>query len=248
MTRTTRACWEEAGSLARSDSREGSGLEEIEGRLGYRFRDPVLLERALTHRSAAHERGGDEPGNERLEFLGDSVLDLLVSELLMERDATADEGVLSRARAEAVNTQALAERALELGLDRAVRLGRGEARSGGRGKPSILANVFEAVVAAVYQDGGLEAARALVGRTFGSLGRAGVRPERDPKTRLQELLQAQGRELPTYETLSQRGPDHASEWEVRVWVYGRILGTGVGRSKREAEQAAASEALERLEG
>jgi ribonuclease-3 len=238
-------CSAEAGSLPPHDPTDRD-LNAIQERLGYRFREPSLLETALTHRSAAHEDGAHDLGNERLEFLGDAVLDLLVSELLMESDRDADEGLLSRARAEAVNTQALAKRALELGLDREVRLGRGEARSGGGSKPSILANVFEAVVAAVYRDGGLDAARSLVGRTFASVTTLEIAPEADAKTRLQELLQSQGRELPRYETLTQRGPDHASEWEVQVFVEGQPLGSGVGRSKRDAEQAAAKVALEQL--
>ena len=193
-----------------------------------------------------HEAGREDLGNERLEFLGDAVLDLLVSELLMEADGDADEGVLSRARAEAVNTHALAKRARELGLDRAVALGRGEDSSGGRSKPSILANVFEAVIAAVYQDGGLESVRALVGRTFGSVSTGDGASGLDSKTALQELLQAAGRPLPRYETVSQRGPDHASEWEVQVSVEEKALGSGLGRSKRDAEQAAAKAALEQL--
>jgi ribonuclease-3 len=239
---------EEAGSLARSETeREAQALEELEERIGYRFRRRDLLEQALTHRSWTHEHGEAGVGNERLEFLGDAVLDLLVSELLMEVDESADEGALSRGRADAVNTRALARQARTIGLDEFARLGRGEERSGGRHKPSILANVFEAVVAAVYLDGGYRSARELVRRLFGGLATEELRPLGDPKTRLQERLQAGGQPLPRYETTGQQGPDHAREFEVRVLVGERVLGSGVGRSKRAAEQAAALEALEKLD-
>ena len=238
-----------AGSPRRPDpgpDPEGD-LGALEERLGYRFENRELLERAITHRSAAHERGEGDLGNERLEFLGDAVLDLVVSEQLMQTDSAADEGTLSRARAAKVNTQALAERAMSLELGVALRLGRGEARQGGQTKPSILANVFEAVVAAVYLDGGLDAARALVHRVFPGLATGGeVWALRDPKTRLQERLQAAGQELPSYEIAAEWGPDHAREFEAVVKLAGRVLGSGAGRSKRDAEQAAALRALEAL--
>jgi ribonuclease-3 len=165
----------------------------------------------------------------------------------MAADESADEGHLSKARADAVNSRALADRARELGLDRAVRLGRGEDRSGGRDKPSILANVFEAVLGAIYLDGGLDAVRELVQRVFELPKTFQVRSSGDSKTRLQERLQAQGFELPLYQTTAQRGPDHAREFEVQVAARGRILGSGVGSSKRDAEQAAAEDALRHLE-
>ncbi len=237
MKRTS-GCSAEAGSLAPADA-AGRSLEE---RLRYRFVDSELRTRALTHRSRANE----EPGaaeNERLEFLGDAVLDLLVSEALMEAHPEAPEGTLSRARATLVNQRALAEHAQRLGLDQEVRLGRSEEGSSGRSKPSILANVFEAVLGAIYLDGGLEPARALVRREFGeSLACAAALPL-DPKTRLQELLQARGEATPSYRVLDMRGPDHAREFAVDVRVSERVLGQGTGRSKREAEQAAAAAAL-----
>lgn len=240
---------EEAGSLPRGEQGTGAGaarIERVEHTLGYSFRSRELLRQALTHVSAANEAGETARSNQRLEFLGDAVLDLLVSEVLMEADPDADEGGLSRARAEAVNTQALADRARELGLGRAVILGRGEERGGGRAKPSILANVFEAVIAALYLDGGLEATREVVRRVFADLATEGVRPVGDPKTRLQEHLQARGQELPRYETIEERGPDHAREFEVEVLVGGRPVGRGVGRSRQAAEQEAAARALEAL--
>lgn len=219
----------------------------IERALAYEFRRPELLEQALTHRSAAHELGEEGFHNERLEFLGDAVLDLLVSELLMESGPDADEGSLSRARADAVNAHALAERAREFALGDALRLGRGEERQGGRTRASILGNAFEAVVAAVYLDGGLEAARDLVRRAFGDLTSGKLRLLVDPKTRLQEVLQSRGEALPRYETVVERGPDHAREFEVCVWAGDRALGTGKGTSKRAAEQAAAARALDEVD-
>lgn len=222
-------------------------LGELQVRIAYHFREPELLVRALTHSSCAHEQGDVTAANERLEFLGDAVLDLLVSELLMERDSEADEGVLSRSRAAAVNTDALADRARALELGRWVRLGRGERLSGGPDKASILANVFEALLGAVYLDGGLEPARSLVRRELLPELAALDAAAGDAKTRLQEWLQRRGRPVPHYETVAERGPDHRKEFEVEVSVGAQVLASGVGRSKRSAEQGAAQRALAALE-
>jgi len=223
-------------------------LDEVEELIGHRFADRTLLERALTHASRAHEDGDLGRGNERLEFLGDAVLDLAVSEILFEAHPEADEGLLSRARARAVNEKALAACTRGLGLHRALRLSRGEQRSGGCDKPSIQANVFEAVLGALYLDAGLEPVRVLVRRELGASLSADLQDLlADPKTRLQELLQARGEPPPRYEATSERGPDHAKEFEVCVHAGDRVLGTGVGRSKREAEQNAARVALEALQ-
>ena len=221
-------------------------LDALQRRLGYRFRDESLLELALTHRSRAHEDDAPDPGNERLEFLGDAVLDLVVSERLMDLQPDADEGVLSRARAAIVNTQALAARARLLELGDFVLLGRGERRSGGADKPSILANVLEAVLGAVYLDGGIEAAQALIHEEFGHALRAGSDALRDAKTELQERVQKLGRPVPRYTTVGERGPDHAKEFEVEVSVGGDLVARGTGSSKRTAEQEAARDALARL--
>jgi len=201
---------------------------------------------ALTHSSRAHEEGDLLGGNERLEFLGDAVLDLVISELLMQLRPDVREGVLSQARAAAVNQTSLAEHASAIGLPRFVRLGRGEEQSGGRSKASILANVFEAVIGALYLDAGLEPARSFIRKQFeGSLE---LRSELvDPKTRLQEWLQKRGDPSPKYVLDLAQGPDHAREFSVSVHGAGRVLGSGSGRSKREAEQAAAREALRVLE-
>jgi ribonuclease-3 len=223
-----------------------AALGALEERLGHRFRERALLRRALTHPSFAHEEGAPTQHYERLEFLGDAVLDLVVSEMLMERSPEADEGLLSRARAAAVNRQALAARARALQLDAVVRLGEGERRSGGQEKPSILADVFEAVIGAVYLDGGLEPVRALIEKLPPELAEL-EGPERDPKSRLGEALQARGEAPPRYEVRGERGPDHAKEFEVAVLIGDRVAATAVGRSKREAEQAAAAEALATLD-
>jgi ribonuclease-3 len=233
-----------AGSLALPDP--DAALAALEERLGHRFREPALLRRALTHPSFAHEEGGPTEHYERLEFLGDAVLDLVVSELLMERSREADEGVLSRARAAAVNRLALAERARALQLQDCVRLGEGERKSRGWEKPSILADVFEAVLGAIYLDGGLEPVRALIEALPPEL-RTPDGSERDAKSRLGEALQARGEATPRYEVTREWGPDHAKEFEVAVWIGDRVAASGVGRSKREAEQAAAAEALAALD-
>ncbi len=242
MTRMILNSWVEGGSLDPNDTNA-----ELERRLGYAFKDSARLELALTHSSRANEESDPQHGNERLEFLGDAVLDLVVSEYLMEAHPDADEGSLSRARADAVNTHALAARAKALGLGQAARLGRGEERSGGRDKPSILANVFEAVVGAMYLDGGLASVRGFVDREFAEDLQDLGRSIRDAKTQLQELLQARGEDIPRYHLMETRGPDHAREFEIEVRLGDTVLGSGQGRSKRAAEQEAARVALDQLD-
>ena len=223
---------------------DGPALEE---RLGHRFRAPALLENALTHASAARESDGTR-GNERLEFLGDAVLDVIVSRGLYEAHADWPEGDLSRTRSGLVNTASLAARARALGLPDAVRLGRTEQRSGGREKESILANTLEAVIAAVYLDGGLAAAEAAVRRVFPEAfdprGEPGVR---DPKTRLNEWALGRGGTPPRYLTVGDTGEEGgADRFRVEVHVEGEAVGTGVGASKQVAERAAAEAALLRV--
>ena len=203
----------------------------------------------MTHGSRAHERGAEEGSNERLEFLGDAVLDLIVSERLMELNPGADEGALSRARAELVNTAALAGRARALGLGSWLRLGKSEEKSGGRDKESILADLFEAVLGAVYLDGGLGPVRSLVAREFGpdvAQVASSELPLRDAKSRLQELLHTLGEPGPAYAITAECGPPHAREFVVDVSVGGRVLGSARARSKRAAEQGAAQGALRQL--
>jgi ribonuclease-3 len=217
-------------------------LEDLEALLGHRFGDRRLLEQALTH-SSAHAENAAASNCERLEFLGDAVLGLVVSELLMASYPDRDEGWLTRVRASAVKRDALAARARALGLARWIRLGRGERLHGGAEKPSILADIFEAVLGAIYLDAGLKPVRALLERE--PLVSAGIEPSAgDFKTRLQEILQARGEGTPRYRTTATRGPAHALEFSVEVTLGERVLGAGTGASKRAAEQAAARQALE----
>ncbi len=209
----------------------------------HRFSDPALLDRALTHRSCSADN------NERLEFLGDSVLNCVVSELLLERFPAAAEGDLSRLRANLVNQQALYAIALELQLGASLRLGEGEARTGGNGRPSILADAFEAVVGAVFLDAGYAAARAFVEANIAPRLQTidAQAPVKDAKTRLQEWLQARRHALPRYEVVAISGEAHAQRFEVECSIDALSLRTsGSGSSRRGAEQAAATAAFERL--
>jgi ribonuclease III len=224
-------------------------LPDLEERLGHRFGDSVLLREALTHPSFAHEYGEGD-GNERLEFLGDAVLGLVVGRLLYERYPDWPEGHLSRARSALVNGVALAERARALRLGEHARLGGSERRSGGAEKRRILANLFEAVVGALYLDGGLDPVVALVEREFGdALGSGDALRVRDPKTRLSEWAHAARRKMPRYRVERDSGVENADErFEVSVVFDEEVFGRGIGRTKQAAEHAAAGEALARLEG
>ena len=216
--------------------------EDLQHTLDMPFSDPSLLRLALTHRSHAFEAGG-LPTNERLEFLGDSVLGLVVTDRIYHLLPEAPEGRLAKIRAAAVNTHSLADLARGLDLGQEVLLGRGEELSGGRNKDSILADTLEAVIGAVYLDRGMQAAKELVERLFRTLLRDIVerRESLDHKTSLQELTAAQVGVLPVY-TVTDEGPDHKKAFTARVEVDGEELGRGLGRSKKEAEQAAARSA------
>jgi ribonuclease-3 len=212
--------------------------------LGHRFNDEGLLTLALTHASFAATR---HQSNQRLEFLGDAVLGFVVSERLY-RDANADEGHLSRMRANVVREQTLAAAAKAIGLGGLIRLGKGEETTGGRDKPSILADTMEAVLAAIYLDGGLEAARRATMRV---LERAIVRAlddggGQDQKTQLQQLCAAAQIEAPEYRTLSAKGPPHDPVFTVGVYIADALYATGEGKTKKEAEQQAARRAAEGL--
>jgi ribonuclease III len=216
---------------------------ELEGILEYSFQQRALLETALTHPSAV---AAGEPHYERLEFLGDAVLDLAIADLLMRRFPEAKEGALSKERASIVNGRTLAVKALEIGLGREMRLGKGEEKSGGRDKTSILAAAFEAVIGAIYIDGGLAPAQRVVERLFADdIG--GPAAERDYKTELQEIAYRRFRSQPVYELLSARGPDHAKRFTTRIRISGRELGVGEGASKKQSEQAAARAALNEID-
>lgn len=218
------------------------GAADLERTLGYAFRQPDLLVTALTHPSAAPP---SEPNYERLEFLGDAVLDLAIADLLMRRFPEAKEGALSKERASIVNGRTLALKANEIELGARLRLGKGEEKSGGRDKTSILAAAFEAVIGAIYTDGGLAPAQGVVERLFaGEIG--GPAAERDYKTELQEIAYRQFRTQPLYELVATRGPDHAKRFTTRIRIAGRDLGIGEGGSKKQSEQAAARAALDQL--
>lgn len=219
---------------------------ELEEALSYRFRSRELLERALTHRSYANERGLPEH-NERLELLGDAVLGLVATEWLYRYHPELPEGELSKRKSYLVSAPALAGFASHLGIGRALRLGVGEERSGGRDKPSLLADALEAVLGAVYLDGGLEPVRRIVAPFLEQVVEERPRVlDADAKTRLQEELQARGWELPEYCTVREEGPDHDKRFLVECRVRQRSAGRGEGRSKKVAEQRAAAEALEAL--
>jgi ribonuclease III len=219
---------------------------ELAARLDVHLDDVELLDRALTHRSWAFEQGGTAT-NERLEFLGDAVLGLVVTDEIFHAHPDEQEGRLAKVRAAAVKTGSLATVARELGLGPFVRLGRGEAASGGADKDSILADTLEAVVGAVYLDQGFATAYDLVERLFGARLRelAGHGAALDYKTSLQELVAARFDELPRYE-VDDTGPDHAKTFTAAVRVADAVVGRGVGASKKQAEQDAAREAYGRL--
>jgi ribonuclease-3 len=218
----------------------------LEEGLGYRFRQLELLTVAVTHRSAANEQGLDAH-YERMEFLGDAVLGLVTAEWLFARYPDKPEGELSRLKSSLVSARSLAGYARQLALGQELHLGIGEERSGGRQKRSLLADSLEAIFGAVFLDGGLEAARRVVVRFLED--RADANQEegaRDPKTALQELTQARGWDLPDYVLVDTTGPDHDKRFVVECQVRGEAVARGEGRSKKIAEQAAASQALAAL--
>ena len=223
----------------------------LESAIGYRFNDRSLLREALTHKSFSNEQAeGTAPHSERLEFLGDAVLDLAISDLAFCRFPDLAEGELTRLRAELVSESGLARVARALALGEHLLLGRGEARSGGHDKDSLLADALEALFGAVFRDGGFSAASGVIGRLFNAeLERAARRKAGgDYKTRLQELLQARSGRPPKYRLLEVSGPDHQRSFRVEVCCGEEPLGRGCGSSKKAAEQEAAREALEQLGG
>jgi ribonuclease-3 len=222
-------------------------LQALATRLGYEFSDLNLLDQALKHSSYVHEnRGAHIDCNERLEFLGDAVLELCISQMLYERFPQADEGAMSKARSSLVNETRLAEAARELGLGQFMMLGRGEDIQQGREKPSLLSDAVEASLAAVYLDGGLDQVKLVVSRLFGGkLERAMLRASRkDYKTRIQEKVQEQLHITPRYRLVEAVGPDHEKSFKVMLMISGKEVAMGSGRSKKEAEQQAAQEGLE----
>jgi ribonuclease III len=221
--------------------------EAFEGRIGHTFAQPDLLRRALTHKSYSHEaKHEDIRDNETFEFLGDSVLGFVIGDLLFRRFPTMDEGALSKMKAYLVSANSLAAKARDLGMGEVILLGVGEEKSGGRKKDSLLANLFEATVAAVFLDGGIDAARGFIERTFDS-DLEDIKEDdllfHDYKTALQELAQGRGLPLPEYNVIAAEGPDHHKRFIIEVKV-GSHYARGEGTSKKEAQQQAARNALQ----
>ncbi len=220
-------------------------IARLQEQLGYTFEDGELLERALTHKSFANENADlGRTDNERLEFLGDAVIDLIVGHLLMDAFPELREGELSMMRAAIVSESGLAVVARQLDLGHYLSLGKGESQTGGRDKSSLIADGLEAVIAAVYLDGGFAASHQMVSALFADqIANASMPGFSDFKTRLQELAQARYREPPYYEVVSETGPDHDKTFEVAVTLQARQLASAAGKSKKEAEQRAAEAAL-----
>ena len=222
--------------------RRGTALEE---RIGHRFKDVVLLECALTHISALKGARNRAGSYQRLEFLGDHVLGLVVSDILFRSFPKADEGELSRRLADLVRKETCADVAREIELGAAIRLGASESNAGGRKRPAILADVCESLIGAVYLDGGYAAASGVVERLWQTRMQVTAQPLRDPKTVLQEWAQARGLPTPAYREVARTGPDHDPEFRVAVQLPSFAPAEGTGRSKRAAEQAAAAAMLTR---
>ncbi len=225
---------------------ENDRLERLQSVLGVRFEHPSLLEQAITHSS--FEGGGPLAGNERLEFLGDAVLKLVIAWHLYSTSPGAPEGDLSSMLGRAVSERSLADAATRLGIGEFLRLGHGLEVSGGRNLPSVLADAFEAILAAVFLDQGLDAALAVAARELGAATGAGVaaRDSTNYKAILQEIFQKREKCIPEYRVIGEKGPDHDKTFEIAVGMASGTIGRGVGRTKKEAEQAAARDALERM--
>ncbi len=234
-----------ASSRATESAAAPAGLTE---RLGHGFARPELLARALTHPSAANRQGGIDDSYERLEFLGDRVVGLIVADLLLARFPREPEGALAVRHAELVRRETLAEVAGEIGLDDYLRLAKGEEAAGERHNPALLADACEAVIGALYLDGGLAVAWAFVERLWGARLEAVARPPQDAKTGLQEWAQARALGLPKYREVGREGPAHEPYFTIEVAVAGEGPARGEGRSKRLAEQAAAARLLARVRG
>jgi len=222
-------------------------LSDIQQKVGYHFRNQELIERALTHKSYANENRVSAH-NERLEFLGDAVLSLIISEYLMKTCPDSSEGDLSRLRAAVVSEPALASIAREIGLGNYLLLGKGEDQTGGRDKDSLLANCLEALIASIYLDAGSAAVETCVIRFFRELieKTCTSRSTFDYKTEVQELCQERLKLLPEYRIVDETGPDHQKQFTVELVIKGEVYGRGAGKSKKEAEQRAAKEAMGKL--
>ena len=222
-------------------------MDALEEKLGDTFQDRSLLEQALTHSSCANESRGKLQSNERLEFLGDSILGMVVADHLYRNHPDLPEGELTRTRAALVCEESLVEAAQMLNLGAHLRLGKGEEAGGGRHRPSIQADAVEAVLAAVYLDGGIGSARKIIQKYILSREVAGLTKPRDYKTALQELVQRESDQVLKYQLVGEEGPDHDKRFFVEVTLNGTTIGSGSGRSKKEAEQMAAHMGIQSLE-
>ena len=222
-------------------------LDGLQKKLGYRFKDPALLRAALTHSSYANEnRKNGMLSNERLEFLGDSVLGMTVAELIFRNMPRMPEGQMTRLRAELVCEKSLASLAAVFGLGESLMLGRGEEKGGGRNRPSILADAVEAVLAAIYIDGGFRPVVKLIKKHLATRIDFGKAESTDYKTTLQEIIQEKPGQVLSYHIIGESGPDHMKSFTVEVRLNGESMGSGSGKSKKEAEQTAAKSALRTL--
>lgn len=228
-------------------------IQQLQDRLGYSFGDASVLLQALTHTSYGHEFLQNKPvalrDNERLEFLGDAILDVIISDILLETFPNSHEGQLSKMRAALVNERTLAQISFSIGLDRCIRLGRGEVLTGGDSKPSIMSSAFEALIAAMYLDGGFTAVYPVVRHLFAPFfeeEETALTSFYDYKTQLQELSQARWKVTPIYQLVTADGPDHAKVFEVEVKLRGKLLASARGSSKKEAEQNAARTAIQQF--
>ena len=220
-------------------------MEKLEEKIGYRFHNRELLVTALTHSSYANERHGEAQSYERQEFLGDSILGLVTAEFLFTHEPPLPEGRMTRMRAELVCEASLHKTALELGLGSYMRLGRGEEHTGGRERPSILADMVEAIIAAIYLDSGMdEARRFILARVLRDAAFDDSHRSADYKTRLQELVQRKSNQVIAYDLVEETGPDHDKTFTFEVLINGVVSGRGSGKTKKEAEQMAACKALE----
>ncbi len=222
-------------------------MKTLEEKLGYTFQDPSLLENALTHSSRANESRGSQASNERLEFLGDSILGMVVADHLYRNHPDLPEGDLTRTRAALVCEESLVQVAQGLDLGDYLRLGKGEETGGGRNRPSIQADAVEAVLAAIYLDGGIGSVRKVIQAQILSRELASLAKPRDYKTALQELVQRESGQVLQYRLTGEEGPDHDKRFFIQVTLNGQPLGAGSGRSKKEAEQMAAQAAIAALE-
>lgn len=219
-------------------------MKKLEERIGYTFKNKKLLERALSHSSYANEMRLPEGSNERLEFLGDAVLSIVVSEYIFKHFSHLPEGELTKLRASLVCEKSLHGFSLRIGLGACLLLGKGEQQNGGRERPSILADAFEALLAAIYLDGGMEQARRFVLQFVKEELQVGAEAFKDYKTALQEIIQQNPEELLQYVLVDESGPDHDKSFTVEVRLNSNVIGVGTGHSKKAAEQAAAGQALE----